>query len=230
MNSSAGAMSWRARAMLWQMCWPHRFGLIAGGAYLVLAAVFVQLLPAILRRTPLSEENIPDVAQHLVIPSQFIFLHLIAIFVLASATLKESGYPARMFVLPMPAWELAAWPMLWGCGALALVWFVVAGVILRPAGVAAAFLWPAAALSVSLAVLQALSWTPFARNWMRIAVAGLIGVTLASGVFLVARFDLLWRVLFDLGDAVVAASLASLLPLLYVVAVSGVARGRRGDS
>ena len=219
-----------ARAMLWQLCWPHRYGLLAGGAYLVLAAVFVQLLPAILRGTPLSEENIPDVAQHLAIPSQFIFLHLMAIFVLASATLKESGYPARMFVLPMRAWELAAWPMLWGCAALTLVWFFVAGLILRPAGVAAALLWPAAALSVCLALLQALSWTPFARNWMRIAVTGLICVTLALATFLVTKFDLLWRVLFELGDAVVAVSLVSLLPLLYAAAVFGVACGRRGDA
>ena len=65
---------------------------------------------------------------------------------------------------------------------------------------------------------------------MRIVVAGVICVTLALVALLVARFDLFWRVLFAMGDAMVAASLASLLPLLYAAAVMGVARGRRGDA
>ena len=44
----------------------------------------------------------------------------------------SSGYPRRMFSLPVPARTLVIWPMLYGSATVALLWVATAYLVYRP--------------------------------------------------------------------------------------------------
>src|SRR5208282_6497027 len=104
-----------AQAMLWQIWRGWRWGLIVGWAYLLLAAVAARLLPDILRHTHLGDMTLPKAGQLLAFPCEFILIHLLAVFSITGADIKERGYWSKMFVLPVRTRTLVAWPMVWGC-------------------------------------------------------------------------------------------------------------------
>src|SRR5438270_12908586 len=80
-GNSRGAIAMTpAGAMLWQVCWRHRWGLIADGAYLLVAAVVIRLLPAELLQAKLNNTDVPQVAYGFSVPCLFIVLHFVAMF------------------------------------------------------------------------------------------------------------------------------------------------------
>ncbi len=138
---------------------------------------------------------------------------------------RESGFPSRLWSLPMPTYALVGWPMLWGCGTIALAWLTLSwgalGPAFRPHGFEPSLWWPALTLAVGVAWLQALAWTPFPLSWVRafvlIPLLGPIG-------FLFPILEL-----FAVPPAIAYGSLVALGLAAYGVAVAGVARARRGD-
>jgi hypothetical protein len=140
----------------------------------------------------------------------------------------ESGFPARLFVLPVRTSLLVAGPMIQGVFVTVLLWLAWSWFVLRPSGVETP-LWAAVLLAAGVAVSQALVWLPFGVPWLRLAVliAALLGLLRAPAIVALAggRYadpDMQSTILFILGG--------SLLPVAFLLAYCGVARARRGDT
>jgi hypothetical protein len=210
-----------AQAYLRQIWWRHRHGLMADAAYVVIASVVVRLLPPNMLRMTIGQDDLPLFAYLLGLPCGFVVVHLLAIFSVVSNDFKETSFSPRMYVLPVSTRFLVTWPMASGCVTLTLFWLVVATQILWPAGFAAALWWPPIFLAACLSALQAISWLPLAQSWMRICVA----VPALTPLVIVQLAVIIFHRL--LPYLIVAA--AVLIPINYLVALGGVARGRRGD-
>ena len=82
----------------------------------------------------------------------------------------ESGFPARLFLLPVRTWVLVGWPMATGRRVVAvLLWLAWDRLVLRPSGVETPAWW-AAMLAAVVATSQALVWLPFGLPWLRLLV------------------------------------------------------------
>jgi len=212
-----------AQAMLWQVWRGWRWSLALDATYLLVAAVVVRLLPAILVHTTVGIAALPEAGQHLAMPTALIVLHLMTVFSLLGADdLKDRGYSPKMFALPVRSRTLVIWPMLWGCLSIAFVWLIIAGLILRPTGIAAPLWWPAAALAAGSTLLQALTWTPLAQSWLRIFLAVPVFMGLVGGTMLVA--------VLEVPEPIAAGIFLALLPLTFAASLHGVAMARRGDA
>src|SRR4051794_36630052 len=105
------------RAILWQIVWRSRWGLLPAAAYLLLAVVLSHTLPASVLDLPMrfGDEELPAVGWYLGMPTIFINILLVAVFGMAGIDSKDSGFTKHMFVLPVRTSTLVAWPMLSGC-------------------------------------------------------------------------------------------------------------------
>jgi hypothetical protein len=163
----------------------------------------------------------------LVLPCGAVFGYLVCIFSFSQeARLEtcESGFPTRLWTLPLRTWALAGWPMLWGTTILASSWLILSCGVLRVSRIDLGLLmwWPALLLAVTLAWLQAIVWTPFPLPWLRAVVAApLIGAAVSVPQIVLS--------MFDIGEELAAALLIVQLPAAYLLAVFGVSRARRGD-
>ncbi|MFN0017133.1 MAG: hypothetical protein ACKVP0_02670 [Pirellulaceae bacterium] len=212
------------QAMFWQIWRGWRWGLIASGAYLLVAAIVAQLLPAIIRNLSLGDEALSSAGVKLAFPGFLIIVQLIAAFSLTGAPqdLKIKGYSPRMFVMPVRTRTLVAWPMLWGSFAVAGTWLFIVGLILRPTGNVVPLFWPIAALAVFMTLLQALQWLPLEQSWLGIILA----VPLVLFVGIVAVVVLVLPVPEPLATGIFLA----MLPLTVAGCFHGVALARRGDT
>src|SRR5687768_8888523 len=120
-----------SRAILWQLWRRHRWALIGGWAYLLMAAVACRWLPSV-GYMRIEETQMPAVAYILGLSSFWVLVHLIAMFSLSSTKATESGFPRRMLTLPVSTRTLVAVPMITGCFMLGVTWLFIAGAVLRP--------------------------------------------------------------------------------------------------
>lgn len=169
-------------------------------------------------------------------PSRIVFIFLIScmtvaaeylamVFTFAKETRFEacaSGFPARLWPLPLPTHALVGWPMLWGSAAMILGWMTLAWAAGPSISFDMPLAWPGLLLAVVLAWLQALLWTPFPLPWVR-------------AFLLIALFVILaitWAVItvIDAPSAAVCGLLAVLLLAAYRTAIRSVGRARRGDT
>jgi hypothetical protein len=215
-------MSTPGRAILWQITWRSRWGLAAAAGWLLLAIVLVQVLPPGLN-VRMGDAQLPAVGWYLGVSCAGVCLLLISVFGM-SGNEASLAFTPHMFVLPIKTRTLVAWPMFTGCVTVTAVWLVTALLVFRPGGIAAPLWFPAAALSLYLAMFQALSWTPFAQRWLHMALAVVVFMTPPC-------LFLLGLLLLDssVSDAAVAAGVYALVPLAWLAACSGVARARRGE-
>src|SRR5262249_32272909 len=114
---------------------------------------------------------------------------------------------------------LAVPPLLLGT-LLGACWPIVAVAILRPCDFNAPLLWPAVLVAAFLAWVQALGWSPFPLPWLRLVVLALV----LPGVVAVGMALDVWT---D-REVVPGVVLLGLLAVAYGVAITGVARARRG--
>jgi hypothetical protein len=171
-----------------------------------------------------------------------IFVYALGVFSLAfevQMAERQSGYPARSFVLPVRTRTLVAWPMLYGIVTVGLVWVIYARFVLQPDGIAAPLLWPAFLMAAFLAWTQAIAWTPFPLSWLRFLaiIVALTALGLISSI--VTALDqrepdaagLIPRENATLAsnELVVTGLLGAALVAAYGTALRGVQRGRRGD-
>ena len=200
----------------WQLWRRHRWGFAADAAWLALLALVANLLPAVWRR--------PEVGQNLAHAAAAVFIHLLAVFTYGfeiDMSAKQSGFPPRMFTLPLSTRRLVAWPVSLGLLATTAAWLTVALGILRPCGVDAPLALPAAATAAALLAIQAVSWTPFEFGWARVLV---------TVALLLALLAPLLISLLGVSAAPLEFVYLALLPCLYGGAVAGVSRARRGDA
>ncbi len=139
-----------------------------------------------------------------------------------------SGYPRRMFTLPVPSRTLVIWPMLYASAIVAFLWVVTASLIYRPLGFHTPLVLPALGLAALMAWFQAISWSPLRPVWLRLVAAiGVVGVL--GGIALGLLHD--WIRLHGIfPHAAVGAILMVLLAAAYPLALAGVASDRMGEA
>ncbi|SIO43473.1 hypothetical protein SAMN05444166_4696 [Singulisphaera sp. GP187] len=144
------------------------------------------------------------------------------LFVEATGNLT-SGYPKRMYALPVPTRVLVFWPLLIGAVVMALLWVAIAGMVFRQSGFRLPVLLPALGLVAIMSWLQVLSWSPLSPAWLR-----LVAVTLVVG----AAGGIVWSLVMlgAVGHERVAALLAVAVVVAYPLGLAGVASDRRGDA
>src|SRR5579871_6324540 len=120
-------MSTPALALAWELWWRHRLGLVG---VVALVAGFAGYCAA------------ETVTGRFASVSSIWFVmglsYVIGVFAYgfeARLEVAESGFPARLFVLPVRTWVLVGWPMLQGVAAAVLLWLAWDGLVLRAAGV-----------------------------------------------------------------------------------------------
>ena len=140
----------------------------------------------------------------------------------------ESGFPARLFVLPVRTSILVAGPMLQGIAVAVLLWLGWERFVLRPAGIESPGWWTVM-LAALVAVSQAIVWMPFGLPWVRLlaAVTALIVLIRLPLILLLAGVE------YDNPDdeqRLLLAVASALIPAAYLTAWFGVVRARRGDN
>jgi hypothetical protein len=208
-----------ALAFGWQLWTRHRLGLSLCAGYWLLLVLGANALPA---------ASLPHALLPLLVvaPCGAVFVYLVCVLSFsreARLEARESGFPPRLWTLPLPTWTLAGWPMLWGTIVLASAWLTLSCGVLWVSGMEPGLLiwWPALCLAVALAWLQALVWTPFPLPWLRAVVAApLVGTAISVPQVVLSGFDI--------HEGIAAALLAVQLPAAYLLGVFGVARARRG--
>lgn len=210
------------QAILWQIVWRSRFGLLAAGSYLVAAILLTRVLPHDLTLS-VGDQTVPAVGWFLGMPAVLINILLVAVFSMSGADLQDSAFASHMFTLPVRTRTLVAWPMVVGCFALMAVWWITAALVFRPGGILAPLWWPAGALAYFLASFQAISWTPFAQRWLHVALTSVVMV------FPIAILPVLLLLDIELSEPAAALLFLAVLPAAYLAALTGVARARRGD-
>src|SRR5438477_13071623 len=127
-------------AIAWPLWRRHRLGLIAVVAFFAVAVGGALLLSAILNLTtiPNAAENFRNGSESVLGPIAFVlagvsFLYLIGVFSYgfdADIGTAESCFPAGQFRLPLGTLPLVGWPMVYGAGVAALMWVVIARLII----------------------------------------------------------------------------------------------------
>lgn len=204
--------------LCWQIWRRHRWGFWADIAWLTALMLAARLLPESWR--------IAQVGKHLGVAASAVYIHLMAVFTYGAevdlTAPRQSGFPARMFTLPLSTRTLVAWPIGLGIAATTIVWLAVAYLILRPCGIEAPLALPPAVAAAMLLTIQAVSWAPFEFGWARIVVM----LPLALAILFVPLLSPLAGIPESLLPLIYLAS----LPGLYWAAVASVSRARRGDS
>ena len=215
MRSAALAIGWEFRRR-------HLWTLVAMAVYmLVLAAIKILILGP---GSPIRLDPPDGRAALVIVPLSATFFYYLGVFSFGFAGdlgARQSIYPARMFVLPVKTSALVDWPMLYGTGTVALLWFTAAFQARWPWGVEVPLVWPAVMAAVFLAWTQALTWMSYGLPGMRVVVTVLLLAGIDAAVLVALHFKV--------GEPVMLAILAPQIPLAYFVARVAVARARRGD-
>lgn len=208
----------------------HRRGLILVAGYWLAAMIFCLAVPAgyfkLLNDEDLWHAWLVIIISTLVWAGFYIAIgYLVVVFTFGrEARLEacESGFPARLWSLPLPTRTLTVSTMVWGSVAMILGWATLALVAGRPYGFEMPLAWPGLLLAVVLAWLQAILWTPWPLPWVRvflmIPVSSLLVYTPGAVLGL------------EVPPVVISGGLALLLPAAYWTAIRGVAHARRGDN
>jgi len=140
----------------------------------------------------------------------------------------ESGFSARLFLLPVRTWVLVGWPMLQGIVVAVLLWLGWSYFVLRPSGIETPTWW-AVMLAAVVAVSQAIVWLPFGLPWLRLFVAIPVLAALVRAPAFLALAGERFTVP-ETQNTVLSAFAAALIPLAFLVAWAGVSRARCGDN
>jgi hypothetical protein len=225
-----------AFAIAWQLWTRHRWGIVTALATFAAMLAAAPLLPLVAR----------VVASSIVLALVIAYFMNILLFTDSIGSL-ESGYPRRMYALPVSSRTLVGWPMLYGGAVVALLWVAGACLVYRPSGFQTPVLLPALGLAALLVWLQAFAWLPIRNPFLRLALPlSFLPLLLALPVWMVW----LWQraplqeamgeqslekatreALLSLTTNPVALTLlAAYIATAYVVACVAIASDRRGDT
>ncbi len=216
-----------AAALVWEFWWRHRWGLGAVG-------LFVAGTAAAVAASPFQ----PNTAM---VMSDFFamgLLYTIGVFAYgfeARLEVPDSGFPARLFLLPVRTSALVGWPMLQGVAVAVGLWLAWDTFVLHPCGVETPAWW-IAAIAAAVAGGQALLWCPFGLPWLRLSISCVFLFALLRVPVLIEllapSFGKLGEVASDPSnrESSLAALGAVVVPFAFLIARLGVGRARRGDS
>jgi hypothetical protein len=203
-------------ALSWRIWWRHRLGLAAVLLYLMATAVVFNLLPSG------TQEDRYGALLSIQIVIGLIYVPAVFAFGFESQLdARESGFPARLFTLPIRTSVLVGWPMLQGVAVVTLLWLAWARFVLPAAGVEVP-LGPTVLLAAAyVVVLQALLWSPFGLPWVRVVLAVVLLPVLAVSPLVGPALGM--------PDSVLLGLYAALIPLGAAMAFVGVRRARMGE-
>lgn len=161
----------------------------------------------------------------LCLPSLFVCIWLLGEFTFSGEfdlTSGDSGFPQRMFALPVSSRVLVALPMVYGGLAIAVSWIIFSLLFVRPRGLELPLFWPSMFALALLGWMQALSWRSFPSGWLRILLS-VVWLSLVVGltVYAVQRGISEWLI----GGACLVQ-----FGIAYLLAWHGVASARCGDT
>jgi pimeloyl-ACP methyl ester carboxylesterase len=132
---------------------------------------------------------------------------------------RYSGFPHRLFTLPVPTRLLVACPMLCGMLTVAAVYAAWSWLVFRPIGAELPYRWPAALLVTGMACYQAVIWGLAGFRLVRIVSLGLVLSGLVAVGFLpdVLGPRVSWPLEIGLTWLLAAAVLAAYLTAVLVV-------------
>ena len=209
--------------MGWELWAKNRLGLTVIAAWIVIAALLIRVLP--------EDLAVVLIAKPTLTLAWFICLYVSWVFIYAESTLagNATGFPPRLFTMPVRTSILVALPMLFGGATIALTMLGLELAIRIPfeETISDVSGWPALTVpllaSACLAAFQAICWTVVRAPLLRIAVAVL-------GLPIFAVFELFHRV-HTRRFPTVAVSVPMVCTVIagaYVVAVIGVGYDRSG--
>jgi hypothetical protein len=204
-----------ATAIAWQLWNRHRLGLSISALCLLL---MVPIYPPLLRAFPTLHVLVITLIAPVVI---FAYVANLLIFTDEIGSLS-SGYPRRMFTLPVATGTLVFWPMLIGATVVVSLWLIVSLLIYARGGYRPALVLPAMALAIAAAWNQVVAWSPIKSYLVRVYGA-ILGYWLLIG----------WPCSMHLNDQISHSSLLVLglfeVLLLFAAAWFAVREDRRGD-
>lgn len=205
-------------ALTWEFWRRHRLGLSAVGALVLGFAVATAI-------SPLSKTTATIHSMWLVLG----LCYVIGVFAYGFEGRLEtaaSGFPVRLFLLPVRTWVLVGWPMVQGIVVAVLLWLAWDSLVLRPCGIEAPAWWPVM-LAAVVVTSQALVWLPFGVPWLRLLVSIVVLTLLIRAPALLALAGGQFAEP-ESANRVLSAFAASLVPLAFLVAWAGVSRARQG--
>ncbi|HKB03343.1 MAG TPA: hypothetical protein VKD90_14055, partial [Gemmataceae bacterium] len=206
-------------AIGWTIWRRHRRGLSVVAVSVVLVVTISAVTRAVL--PPGDALEAAGIAIGVIWPAT---LYLAAVFAYgfdAEMSTVGSGFPGRMFALPVRTRALAGWPIAYGAAAMTALWLAVGGLVVRPAGMDVPLLWPALLVAAQLSWMQALLWWPFGTPWSRPLLGMLLGHLPMTGSMLAMQLEV--------PEPALVAFLAAAVVVGVIAAYGGVARSRRGD-
>jgi hypothetical protein len=208
-------MSSPALIMAWQFWTRHRLGLSISAACLLL---MVLTFPPILRSF---DSNVVFVIS--LIPAALVSTYVANLLLFTDEVGSlTSGYPRRMFTLPVATRTLVLWPMLIAVVAVVALWLVISVLIYERGGYRPPVLLPAVALAVLVAWNQTICWMPI-KSQLVLVYSMMIGLMLLLGAPL-------WLLILDrVSSAVLTVTGLIELPALCALAILGLTHARRGD-
>ena len=213
MRSPAAAIAWEFRQR-------HRWGLIALAAYLVALVTFKLIDPGWTFNMDSGERF--GVIVMAPLTSSFLYVLTVFSFGLSGDVAgRPSMYPARLFTLPVSTGALTGWPMLYGAGAMAVLWLATRSLAVWPSEFEIPVIWPALTAVTLLAWTQALMWAPYGVRGLRVILAVLWLGTIDTIVLLAIHYHA--------SEIVMIAIVAPQIPLAFVAARVAVGRARYGD-
>jgi len=208
-------MSSLALTMAWQIWTRHRLGLRISAACLLFMVI---IFPPILRNF---DSNVVLVLT--LIPATVVFAYVANLVLFADEVGGlTSGYPRRMFTLPVATRTLVLWPMLIAVVAVVALWLVISVLIYQRGGYRPPLLLPALAIAVITVWNQTLCWMPIKSILLQV-YSMTIGLMLLLGV----PFVLLILDKVSSTELTVIGSIE--LPALCALALLGLTHARRGD-
>lgn len=169
-------------ALVWEIWRRNRLSFLLVAGLLALGCVLNTVFSASVRATGAAHERLLTLDWLLVIGSMFL------VFGAFNHTefnpRKEwSGFPYRLFTLPVPTWRLVGLPMLTGATAVVLIFFAWMKLVLvhdAPPNLG----WFALLLGVFMILFQAALWSLAGFRILRIIILGFGGVTFVLIAFL----------------------------------------------
>ncbi|MGV3723794.1 MAG: hypothetical protein ACO1SX_23090 [Actinomycetota bacterium] len=204
-----------AMALGWQLWVRQRWAAVAILVYLTALSVACRQTFSAEWRDTLLMATVPLVLGVLFLVAAFAYPE-------GDALGRDSSFPPDQFLLPVRSIQLAFWPMFYGSLTAAISWLAFRQLILRPLGVPAPDIWPAAMAAAAVAVLQAHLWMPMPFPYLRVVLAlAIIPGLLVAGVQAGNR---------GASAEALCAAYSAVVVGAFLVAVAGLNRARRGDS
>jgi len=209
-------MSSPALILAWQIWTRHRLGLRISAACLLLMVI---TFPPILQNY---DSNAVFVLT--MIPAALIFAYVANLLLFTDEVGNfTSGYPRRMFTLPVSTRTLAFWPMLIALLTVLSLWLVISVLVYQRGGYRPPVVLPALALAVIMIWNQTVCWMPIKSQLVQ-GYTATIGYALLLGVPF-------WLLVVNRASSAEVTVIGLIeLPALSALAFLGLTHARRGDS